>query len=183
MSNRACPECSMWMSEERNNWVVIDKCNYCHWVFLDFWEIKEIIEKVKFQKHFEKVIKWDFKRDNLWKDIICANCWEVMDEREYIYWSWNHINFCTSCWSIYLDEWELKEVQDFEISRIHSKEWRDLIKKLESQLIDISQGQQKTLNDVKYWTRSIAWVVNSLPPEAYSTPWILYWILSKIFRK
>jgi len=98
MSNRSCPECKNFMIEENHNWVRIDKCTSCKWVFLDFWEIKEIVEKVKLEEIFTGVQKWDFKRDNVWKNITCANCTEVMDEREYVYWSWNHVNFCTNCW-------------------------------------------------------------------------------------
>lgn len=159
MKTRKCPECNDRMFRKTYNWVTIDKCPSCHWVFLDFMEIKDIIDNIKIKDNFTKIQKWDFKRDNLWKDIICANCKEVMDEREYIYWSWNHINFCTSCWSIYLDEWELKQVQDFEISRIHSKEWRELIKEVE-----------------------LKWLKNPLSNNTYSIPWVLYWILNIIFK-
>jgi len=44
MENRTCPECGNSMHKKDQNWVTIDKCSSCEWVFLDFWEKKDIIK-------------------------------------------------------------------------------------------------------------------------------------------
>lgn len=168
MAFRKCPECRSIMTERYHDWVNIDSCTSCGWVFLDFLEMKDIIDNLQNNKSFKKIQKWDSKFDNIWKNIICSNCWELMDEREYIYGSWNHIDFCRSCGWIYLDQWELEEIKNFEISRIHSEEGKKLYSKIENLWLKISHKQKETLKTKKL--------------DNNEEVWIFYWIISKLLN-
>jgi len=148
MLEKKCPECFKLMKKETRNWVEIDICNSCQWMFLEYWEIGEIINHTSFNKVFETIQKWDFKKDNINKDIICSSCKIIMEEREYIYWSWNHINFCKKCKAIYLDKWELDDIQNYEISRINSKEWREILSKIEMEWRKASIIQKNTFKQI-----------------------------------
>ncbi len=147
-NSRVCPNCKETMYKENINWIIIDKCPNCQWVFLDHWEMKEYIESIVRDKEYESIKKWDFKKDHEQENIVCANCWEIMEEREYIYGSWNHINFCTNCLSIYLDKWELDDIREYEISRIESPEWKKLLMEIEMKARFASKEQNEIMSQI-----------------------------------
>lgn len=169
MSSRKCPECKSMMVLENNSWVITNKCTNCEWIFLDFGEIRDLTDAININMNnsFKTIQKWDFKRDNLWQNITCSNCNDNMDEREYIYGSWNHINFCRNCGWVYLDKWEIKEIQNFEISRLKSKEGQELYQKIEEDNIEISQNQKEILENIDKADES-------------SVTWFIYWVFKKI---
>ena len=147
---KICPECKNSMCEEVKNWVTIDKCKNCGGIFLDFWEMKDFIENTKQEKDFKTIQKWNLKKKKVKKEkILCANCdWEVMEEREFIYWSWYYIDFCRSCWAIYLNKWELEQIINYEINRTKSEQWKKMLKKLERESKSINKNQKNTLNKI-----------------------------------
>ena len=169
MSARICPECRGWMNEEVHNGITLDKCSQCNGIYLDFWELKDLIENIHRVATFKTVQKWDFSRDNSHTNIICAGCNNIMDEREYIYWSGNHINFCANCGWVYLDAWEIKQLEDFEISRTESNEWKNLLKNLELKGIEISENQKEILDEI--WKEDM-WVL-----------WKIFWVLLSNIKK
>ena len=149
--NKICPECKSSMREEVKNWVTIDKCKNCGGIFLDFWEMKDFIESIKLpEKELKTIQKWKSKKKkDKQEKLLCANCdWSIMEEREFIYWSWNYIDFCKSCWSIYLDKWELEQIINYEISRTKSVEWKKMLQKLEIESRIINRNQKNALNKV-----------------------------------
>ena len=123
---KKCPKCNKWMFELEKNWIRVDKCHSCKWLFLDFMELKNFIDSVdkKNIETVETIYKWDFRKDRVWREYSCASCNSEMTEREFNYWSWIHIDFCRWCGSTFLWEWELEEILDHEYSRIYSIEWR-----------------------------------------------------------
>ena len=168
MENKNCPECSNSMTNQNKNWVEIDICNHCEWIFLEYWEIGEIINHVDFSKSFDTIQKWDFKKDNVGIDIICSNCQSKMEEREYIYWSWNHIDFCLKCKAVYLDKWELDDILNYEASRVNSKEWKEILNKLEMEWRKVSMLQKNKFDKIS-------------GDESWYT-WFLYKLITKIFN-
>ncbi len=151
---KICPECNSKMEKIEKDWVKIDKCtnSKCFWVFLNFWEIKEILEKENF---FDKVIlnrenisKWDFKKNNVWNKIVCLNCSWLMQGRKYLYGSWININFCVNCWSIYLGSLELLEIKKYFITRKNHKKNKEALEKINKNLWKINLEQKNALNNM-----------------------------------
>jgi len=149
MNARKCPECQAQTKEKDYNGIIINVCQNCQGIFLDFGEIKQVIDSVEINTLFEKIQKWDFKKDNKWKDIVCPDCDETMEEREYIYGSGNHINFCKSCGGIYLDAWEIDDIQKYNASRLRSEEAKKLLAQAEMEGIMASKKQGSTLNSIE----------------------------------
>ena len=165
---KVCPKCSNILFEERKNGIKVDACNKCHWIFLEFSELKHFIDSVNESDKEVKIAevdKWDFRKDHIGKVYCCAHCQSDMNEREFNYGSGIHIDFCRWCWATFLWEWELQEILDHEYTRLHSREAIALAKKLEYEWNIASKKQEV----------EISWLIK------WEKTWMLYRMIGKYF--
>lgn len=128
-SNRICPVCNVNMQTIIQNWVEIDICNSCWWTFFDFWELVDFIDTVQTStKIEEKIIRWDDKKDHE-NILFCPSCSNGMEEKEYLYDSWIHVNFCKNCYSLFLDKWEISSIIDYINTLETSEEGKQMYEK------------------------------------------------------
>lgn len=150
MIDRKCPECQEIMKIENYNGLEINTCHTCMSVFLDYGEIKRLVDSVQCDEIFKR--KWDtqFEKNLPTDDVICPNCTdEVMDRREYIYGSGNHIHFCKACGGIYLDAGQIDGIQHYEANRVKWSDAKKLYMKAEMDGLMASRQQDEILEDLE----------------------------------
>jgi len=119
------------MLEKDAGSVLLDFCESCEGVFLDFGEIVELAKDgTHTKKEVKKIQTGDKQKDHDQSVYACPNCGYDMEEREYAFDSGVHVDWCQNCDGMYLNKGELRELKSY-LSSIHggSTESKENIKK------------------------------------------------------
>lgn len=153
-NQKICPECAIILQEKTIGSLVYDVCSHCEWVYFDIAEMKWAIDSIPSSlSHFSHITRGDDTPDHPHKAYSCPNCKELMTEKEYLYDSGIHIDFCNGCYWVFLNKWELMAIQNYMESTETSPEWikqQQLAEKIGKKVDIESHGEiQKIRGDIE----------------------------------
>lgn len=163
--NRVCPGCKSAMNEINKNWVQVDECQSCGWMFFDYEELYTSTENINAPASMkDSIMTWDDKPEHSKDILLCSSCGSVMGEKEYLYDSWVHINFCDNCHSVFLDKGELEDIRAYVSSLETTEVWKDMTYKGLKIYSDVMEQESETSEKLKkevdnmYFSDNYTWL-------------------------
>ena len=125
---KICPQCKNYMQAIDTENTLVDTCLNCWGVFFDFGEMKTLIDTIDIPlESSQSIVRGDDLADHINEPYVCPKCQDIMTEKEYLYDSWIHIDFCQKCYGVYLNKWEFDEIDKYVNSLENTTEWRNHI--------------------------------------------------------